>query len=189
MKIKKILFLLFCFMFIQSGTILFATVNKSEISLYLNDVLQKREGLIINGDILLSTEQLSEDFFALFSPDELEETVRIYKPNVNLVLIDKNDKIFGQVKSSNRLTFSTLVQVDNLKTKISDLKITITNPAGKTVTLSSEQIKDSTEYFWFRSEDFTYNYSSKGNYVIRVHFKDLSTKKWFPVTEIQIIAI
>ncbi|AZS13985.1 hypothetical protein [Paenibacillus lutimineralis] len=188
-KIKKIFFLLLCFMILQSGTILFAAVNKSEISFYLNNVFQKREGLIINGDILLSTEQLSEDLFALFSSDELGETVRIYKPNVNLVLLDNNDQVFGKVKSNNRVTFSTLVQVDNLKTKISDLKITITSPAGKTETISSEQIKDSTEYFWFRSENFTYTFSTKDNYIIRVYFKDMDTKKWSPVSEIQIIAI
>jgi len=187
-KTKKVFTLLFCFMILQSGTILFAAVNKSEISLYLNDSFQKREGLIINGDILLSAEQLSEDLFALSSIDESGETIRIYKPNVNLVVLDNNNQVFGKVKSNTRVTFSTLVQVDNLKTKISDLKITITNPTGKTETISNEQIKDSTEYFWFGSENFTYNYSEKGNYVIRVYFKDIDSKKWFSVSEIQIIA-
>lgn len=186
---KKILyFLLLCFVFLQCGTILFAAANKSEISLYLNDVLQKREGLIINGDILLSTKQLSEDLFALYSMDESGETIRIYKPNVNLVLLDENIKIFGKFKSARRITFSALVQVDNLKTQISDLKITITNPTNETEIMSYEQIQDSTEYFWFRSEDFTYNYSTKGNYAIRVHFKDTNTNKWVQVSEIQVNA-
>jgi hypothetical protein len=175
-------------MILQSGTILFAAVNKSEISLYINDLFQTREGIIINRDIFVSIEQLSEDLFALSSTDESGETIRIYKPNVNLVLLDNNNKVFGKVKSNTRVTFSTLVQVDNLKTKISDLKITITNPAGKTETISNEQIKDSTEYFWFGSENFTYDYSTKGNYVIRAYFKDTTSKKWFTVSEIQIIA-
>ncbi|GGF85542.1 hypothetical protein [Paenibacillus aceti] len=188
-KAKKILFFLFCLMILPGGTILAAAVNKAEISLYLNDVLQKRSGLVVDGDVLLSSEQMSEDLFALFSRDESGETVRIYKPNVNVVLLDNNDKVFGKVKSTNRITFSTLVQVDNLKTKISDLKVTITSPADKTDTISSQEIKDSTEYFWFRSEDFTYTYSEKGNYVIKVYFKDIDSKKWFPVSEIQIIAM
>ncbi|MBA9086610.1 hypothetical protein FHR92_003090 [Fontibacillus solani] len=189
-NLKKIIFILCSLMILQSVTILYAAANKSEISLYLNDVLQKREGLISDdGDVLLSTAQLSEDLFALFSPGKSGEPTRIYKPNVNLVLLDENDKAFGRVKSTNRITFSTLVQVDHLKTTISDLKIVITSPEGKTETIASQEIKDTNEYFWFISDDFTYTFNSKGNYAIKVFFKDNDSKKWFPVSEIQVVAM
>lgn len=188
-KLKKIIVILCCFMMVQSVTILYAAANKSEISIYLNDVLQKREGLLVDGDVLLSTAQLSEDLFALSSPGKSGEPTRIYKPNVNVVLLDDKDKVFGKVKSTNRITFSTLVQVDHLKTTISDLKIVITNPEGKTETIASQEIKDTNEYFWFISDDFTYTFTSKGNYGIKVFFKDSDSKKWFPVSEIQIVAM
>ncbi|MNN91707.1 hypothetical protein D3C81_2098550 [compost metagenome] len=76
--------------------------------------------------------------------------------------------------------------MDNLKTEISDVKITITDPADKTETIDTEQIKNTEDHFWFKSAEYTYSFNTKGAYTVQVYFKDTDSKKWFPVSELAI---
>lgn len=185
--IKKLIFSTLCFMIIPGGAFLFAASSASEVELYMNNVFQKQTGISFEGDVYLPIEQLPENFYALFLK-ESDKTVRIYKPNVNLVLLDDQGRLFGKVKNATPIKFSTLVQVDNLKTEISDLKIIITDPSEKTETIDSQSIKDQKDYFWFKSSEFTYTFETKGSYVIQVSLKDTNSKKWFPVSRIQVLA-
>jgi 16S rRNA G966 N2-methylase RsmD len=187
-KIRKLILLGFCIM-VLPGTVIYAAAGSSEVSLYLNNVLQKQPAILSEGSISLTTEQLSKDLFALFALDESGKTVRIYKPNINMVMLDNNGEIFGKVKSPSRFAFSTLLQVDHLKTEISEIKVVITDPADKTETIDAQQIKNSEENFWFKTNEYTYSFTTKGTYTIQVFFKDVASKKWFPVSEIDIFGI
>ncbi|MRN52267.1 hypothetical protein [Paenibacillus monticola] len=187
-KINKLLFLVLGLM-ILPGTMLYAASSQSEVSVYVNNVVQKQSGILSEGEAFIPAEQLSENLYGLLSVEESGNTVRIYKPNVNTTLLDDKGGIFGKVKSPARITFSTLVQVDNLKTEISDIKITITDPADKTEVIDTQQINNKEENFWFKSVEFTYNFNTKGSYAILVYFKDINSGKWFPVSEIRIFGI
>lgn len=187
-KIKKMIFLVLC-LTILPGTILYAASSQSEIAVYFNNVLQKQLGISSDGDSFLPAEQVTQNLFALWSLEESGKTIRIYKPNVNTVLLDNKGVIFGKIKSPGSITFSTLVQVDNLKTDISDIKLTITDPADKTETIDNQQLKNKQENFWFKSVEYTYSFNTKGTYTIQVYFKDADSKKWFPVSEIQVFGI
>ncbi|KTD86766.1 hypothetical protein [Paenibacillus etheri] len=187
-KLIRLTLLVLCIM-ILPGTMIYAASNPSEVSLYFNNVVQKQAAILSGGDILLPAEQLSKSLFALISLDETSKTVRIYKPNVNMVLLDNNGEIFGKVKSPARFAFSTLLQVDHLKTEISDIKLTITDPADKTETIDNQQIKKSEENFWFKTNEFTYSFNTKGTYTIQVYFKDVDSKTWYPVSEIDVFGI
>lgn len=79
--------------------------------------------------------------------------------------------------------------MDHLKTEISDIKVVITDPADKTETIDAQQIKNSEENFWFKTNEYTYSFTTKGTYTIQVFFKDVASKKWFPVSEIDIFGI
>lgn len=103
-KIIKLTILALCIM-ILPGTMIYAASNQSEVSLYFNNVVQKQAAVISEGDILLPVEQLSKNLFALIALDETSKTVRIYKPNVNMVLLDNNGEIFGKVKALRGLPF------------------------------------------------------------------------------------
>lgn len=188
-RIQKLIFLILCLMILPGGTLLYAASSKSDVAIYLNNVLQKQAGLWSEGVSYLSTEQLSENLFAMFSSEEGGKSIRIYKPNVNMVMIDDKGAIFGKVKSAGRITFSTLVQVDNLQTDISDIKLVITDPNDKSEIIDTQQIKDQKENFWFKSVEFTYTFNVEGSYAVRVYFKDADSKKWVPVSEIQIVTI
>jgi len=175
---------------ILSGTMIHASSNQSEVPLSFNDEIQKQTAIISEGDILVPVEQLSKKLFALVTTDESSKMVRVYKPNVNVVLLDNNNgEIFGKVKSPGRIAFSTLLQVDHLKSEISDIKLTITDPSDKTETIDNQQIKKSEEHFWFKTNEFDYSFSTKGTYTIQVFFKDAKSKAWFPVSEIAIFGI
>lgn len=187
-KIKKLIVLVLCVM-ILPATMIHASSNQSEVSVYLNNVVQKQSGLLTEQGLFLPAEQLSENLLALFSLDESGKTIRIYKPNVNMVLIDNDGKIFGKVKIPSRITFSTLLQVDNLKIEISDIKLVITDPTDKTEIIDNQQIKEKGENFWFKSTDTTYSFNTKGTYTIQVYFKVIDSGKWFPVSEIDVFGI
>ncbi|MHA6532879.1 hypothetical protein [Paenibacillus sp. BAC0078] len=188
-NLKKLIFSTVILMMITGGTLLYAAAGKSDIAVYVNNVLQKHSGLLSEGDAYLSIEQLPENLHAVLSWDESGKEVRIYKPNVNMVLLDDQGKIFGKVRSAASSTFSVLVQVDHLKTEISDLKITITNPLGKIDTVDNQQIKEKKDSFWFKSAEYTYTFTEKGNYSIQVYIKDSTSKSWFIVSEMQISTI
>jgi hypothetical protein len=171
------------------GTLIYGASSQSQVSVSMNNVAQKQPGILSEGAVLLPVEQLSENLFALVSLDESGNTVQIYKPNVNMVLTDKNGDIFGKVKIPGRIAFSTLLQVDNLETEISDVKITITDPADKTETIDTQQIKNTEDHFWFKSNEYTYSFNTKGTYTIQVYFKEVASKKWFTVSELAIFGI
>ncbi|WP_379154356.1 hypothetical protein [Paenibacillus sp. sgz5001063] len=186
---KKLVFSTLCLTVISGGTLLYAASGKSDIAVYLNNVLQKQSGLLSEGEPYLSMEQLPENLHALMFWDESAKEVRIYKPNVNMVLLDDQGKIFGKVRSEESSTFSVLVQVDHLRTEISDLKITITDPLNKTATIDNQAIKEKKESFWFKSAEYSYAFKEKGNYMIQVYVKDSSSKSWSIVSEMQISTI
>ncbi|KWX80120.1 hypothetical protein [Paenibacillus jilunlii] len=187
--LKKLIFATMCLMIISGGSLLYAATGKSDIAVYLNNVLLKNSGLLSEGVPYLPAEQLPESLHAVVSWDESAQEVRIYKPNVNMVLLDDQGKIFGKVRSAASNTFSVLVQVDHLKTDISDLKITITDPLNKTDVVDNQQIKEKKDSFWFKSANYSYTFNEKGNYMIQVYIKDSSSKSWFIVSEMQISTI
>lgn len=96
-KTIKLTVLVLCIM-VLPGTIIYAASNQSEVSFYFNNAIQKQAAILSEGDILLPAEQLSKNLFALITLDETSKKVRIYKPNVNMVLLDNNGEIFGKVK-------------------------------------------------------------------------------------------
>ncbi|NQX47476.1 hypothetical protein HQN87_19260 [Paenibacillus tritici] len=185
-KMRKLVASTLCLMMVSGGGLLYAAAGKTDLSMYVNNVLLKQPALSSDGGVYLPVEQLPENLQAIMSVDESAGTVRIYKPNVNTVLLDDQGKIFGKVRSDSSSTFSALVQVDHLKTEISDLKITITDPAGKTDIVDNQPITEKKDSFWFKSAAYNYKVTDKGNYMIQVYFKDAASKKWFIVSELQI---
>ncbi|UQZ35024.1 hypothetical protein C2I18_16735 [Paenibacillus sp. PK3_47] len=188
-KLRKTVLGAVCLMTLSGGTVLYAASGKSEIALYLNNVLQKQTGLLSEGVPYLPVKQLAGDLHALLSLDESGQTVRLYKPNVNLVLIDNKGKIFGKVRSGIDTTFSVLVQVDHLKTDISDMKILLIDPAGTVKTIDNQPIKEKSESFWFKSVEFSDSFNAKGAYTIQVYMKASAAKEWSVVSEMEITTI
>ncbi|MOA03280.1 hypothetical protein D3C78_1227770 [compost metagenome] len=174
---------------LSSGTILYAASKTADIAVYFNNIVQKQGGLVSDGEAYLSLQQVTENMHGMYSWNDSTKTAKIYKPNVNIVLMDDQKRIFGSVKSTTRNTFSVFVQVDNLQTEISELKIAITNPNKDTETIETQAIDEKKKNFWFKSSDFTYKFDAAGNYPVRVYFKDKASKEWFLVSEIQINAI
>ncbi|WP_152679817.1 hypothetical protein [Paenibacillus sp. IHB B 3415] len=185
-KMRKLAVSTLGLMIISGGTLLYAAAGKTDLSVYINNVLQKQPGISSEGQTYVPLDQLPDNMHAILSLDESAGTVRIYKPNVNTVLLDEKGTIFGKVRTASSSTFYTLVQVDQLRTDVSDLKITITDPAGKTDTVDNQQITEKKESFWFKSAAYNYTFTEKGSYTIQVYLKDTASKKWFIVSELQI---
>lgn len=182
---KKLVFSVLCLM-ILPGAILYAASSPSEVSVYVNQVAQKQLGKWSEEGVFLPVDLISQNLNVLMSLDETGKKVQIYKPNINMVVLDDKGGIFGKIKSPSRIAFSTLVQVDNLKTEVSEIKLTITDPANKTETVDTHQIKEQEDNFWFKSEEYTYSFNTKGTYTIQVYFKEAGSKKWSAVSEIQL---
>lgn len=133
---------------------------------------------------------VSKELQAIVIQNNDDGDVAIYKPNVHIVLFDKDNQIFGGVKKGEKLPFSVFVQTDHLKTEIKELKIEVKDPAGSRSKIESHSFAaKSKERFWYRTDKFNYHFAAKGIYSVQVFFKDKQTNDWFEVSEIQIEAV
>ncbi|WP_150266389.1 hypothetical protein [Paenibacillus tepidiphilus] len=184
-KMTKLSVLTLLLLSLSGGSVLYAASGDSELAVYLNNKLLKQSGIITGGKAYLPAEQLPDNLHFILATDDSGKSVRIFKPNVNLVLMDGEGQIFGKVRSGVSNKISALVQVDSLETEISELKMTLTDPAGKTVTLDSRQIKEKGSSFWYKSAEYTNSFEVKGIYAIEVFFRTAAANGWTAVAEIQ----
>ncbi|WP_151735897.1 hypothetical protein [Paenibacillus tengchongensis] len=184
MKITRRAVLLLSLLSLTGGTALYAAAGDSEMAVYLNNRLLKLTGIQSGGKMYIPLEQLTDNLHVMQDAGSSNKAIRIYKPNVNLALIDGKGGIFGKVRSGASNTFSVLVQADSLETEITELKITLTDPAGKTSMIDSRKISEN-DSFWFKSAEYTGSFEVKGSYSIQVFFRPGAENNWAAVAEIQ----
>lgn len=183
MRKKMILIsLLIC---LWGGTMIYAATEFQKISVAVNGTASEEKGLIVDGTTYLPVRDTANPQKSIIQWDESGKKLNIFKPNVHLVLLN-DQKMFGNVDKNKQQTFYVLVQVDNLKTEISDIKVTIADPSNKEETIHNQSLKKK-EDFWFVSKEHQYNFGV-GAYTVRCYMKTGSSNEWFLMSEKQITA-
>lgn len=180
MKFRKLLILLLV-MSLWGGTMLFANAAVQKVRVIVNGSELDDAGLFTEGKTYLSIRQVADTMQALISWDDSAKKVTVHKPNIHMFLFQDNT-IFGNVTKGNRITFKVFAQIDNLLTDINAVKISIADPSGKEEVIQSEKVSKN-DNFWYRTDDFTYTFSSAGKYTIRFYMKVNASDDWKQVSE------
>lgn len=133
----------------------------------------------IDGSTVLPLRQVANQLHTIVKWDSSNETVNMYKPNVNIMVATKVDQgktvngvksPFLKVDQGSTKSFDVFVQVDNLLTSVDGFKLSIVDPNGNEVD-SSESSMDSSEVNFWYVWPFKVNFSERGNYTVRFAFE------------------
>lgn len=126
-------------------------------------------GVLVDGRAYVSVRQLQDTLRAFIYWDSANKRLTINKPNINLLLFQGKTP-FGKVQVG-KTEFSVLAQVDSLKVDVDSIRITITDPHGRTSQIQESSLSTKQDNFWFRSNDYKYDFKSKGEYTISCYLR------------------
>ncbi|MCM3784283.1 copper amine oxidase N-terminal domain-containing protein [Neobacillus mesonae] len=184
MKWKRTLAVAVVFSLLGSGSMLFADSVTERIRVIINGQEVSGGGYFINGTTYAPVREIS----GLASWDSSNNKVSVIKPNVHITLF-KGDTVFGNVNVG-KLKFNVLSQVDSLEGKIAEVKIAITDPSGNVKDIQSEKLSSgSKDNFWFKTNDFTYDFKKSGKYKVGFYMKPSGNSTFTLVSEKVITAL
>lgn len=126
-------------------------------------------GVLVDGRAYVSVRQLQDTLRAFIYWDSANKRLTINKPNINLLLFQGKTP-FGKVQVG-KTEFSVLAQVDSLKVDVDSIRITITDPHGRTSQIQESSLSTKQDNFWFRSNDYKFDFKSKGEYTISCYLR------------------
>lgn len=177
MKWRRVAILVVAFS-LMGGSLLFADSASQKVKLLLNGSELEEGGYVIDGKTYVPVRQLE----GLVKYDEGSKTVTYNKPNVHMFLF-ADDTVFGEIKKTGKLKFNVFSQIDNLSANISEVRVSITSPDGSSKVIQSSEIKDQKDNFWFRTEDYTYDFKSSGKYTVGFYMKPADGADFVLVSE------
>jgi hypothetical protein len=176
MKAKKLLILTLAFSMLGIGSIVAgspwgdfkgypkAKVNVNGSELASDDV----PAFVVNGETVVPLRGMADSLQSLVAWDAENNVSQVYKPNVHMLITEKNVP-FGKVPKGYNESFVVSVQVDELLTSIHSYKIQIEDPNG-VVLASKEEIAEQMESFWY-SWKFKVNFNEFGKYRVKFLMK------------------
>lgn len=183
----------------------FKGFNKVQMSVN-NQVLSFDSGevppVVIQGTPMVPHSVLSESLQTIVDWDEKSMTLSVYKPNVHMFVArsvtgkEGKDGIdytirtpFGFVVQGDKFDFSVFVQVDQLKTDISGIKISIETPSGEEAVKPHEEnlTGHKLESFWYPAP-FHVSFDEVGDYKVKFSIKTDSASEYVTVSEKLIVS-
>lgn len=159
------------------------------IRVEVNEAQLDGGGLMIDGKAYLPVRALTGTLQALIRTEA--DAVHIYKPNVHLLLFTgpmNAMKPFGDVYLGTH-EFSVLVQVDNMKTKVHEIRVTVVDPSGKVVDEQEFGMTDENRSsFWLRTAPFKIDFNATGQYKVKFHIKQSKDADYELISEKAMLA-
>jgi len=169
---------------LMGGSLLFADSVNEKVRLWVNGQEVQDGGYIIDGKTYVPI----RSFEGLVNWSPTNYQVKFIKPNVHIFLF-KGDTIFGNVNKG-KLKFNVFSQVDNLVDSVVAVKVAITDPSGVQKDIQTQELaNDSKDNFWFRTDDFTYDFKTTGKYMIGFYIKLSKNSEFELVTQKVITAL
>lgn len=167
---------------VWGGTLLFADSATQKVHVFINGLEQDDGGLIEDGKTFLPLRQLASSMQAIIEWDNQDKRATVYKPNVHMFLF-QNNAVFGNVAKGYQAKFKVFAQIDNLKTDIAAVKVSIFDPYGKEKVIQTENVNTTKDNFWFATDEIDYKFESSGKYPIRFFLKLHGSDEWTAVSE------
>ncbi|MBW5444735.1 copper amine oxidase [Cohnella sp. CFH 77786] len=173
MKVRKIV-ILTAALTLAFGSAVFADTVTQKLKVFIDRKEASDAGIMVDNKAYLAVGAFAKSLQAMVSWDNDEKKVTIFKPNVHMITM-KDNATFGSV-TSGRTQFLVFAQIDSLKTDISAFKVTITDPYGDETLIDGRDSGDKDfpsgkEDFWFKTKEISYDFTSKGQYLIRFWMK------------------
>lgn len=182
MRFRKIAIML-TLLSLWGGTMIFADAASQKVRVVINSIEQDEGGLLLDGKTYLPLRQVAEALGAVVRWDDDNKRAVIYKPNVHMFLYNEKNSTFGGVDKGYQGKIKVFSQIDNVKTELSAVKITIEDPYGKERFIQSESIKKYNDSFWFVTDPFDYKFEASGKYKVRFYIQLSGSEEWVPVSE------
>ncbi|NIK75788.1 flagellar hook assembly protein FlgD [Paenibacillus castaneae] len=181
MRFRKVAILLIV-LSLWGGTMLFADSASQKVRVFINGIEQDDGGLVADGKTYLPLRQLASSMQAIVEWDNQNKRATLYKPNVHMFLF-RNNTVFGNVNKGYQGSFKVFAQIDNLKTDITAVKISIFDPNGKEKVIQTGNVNPTSDNFWYATEDIEYKFESSGKYPIRFFVKTKGSDEWTVISE------
>ncbi|MDF2835074.1 MAG: hypothetical protein K0Q63_714 [Paenibacillus sp.] len=165
------------------GTMIFADAVSQKVRVVINGIEQDEGGVLQDGKTYLPLRQVAEALGAVVRWDDDNKRAVIYKPNVHMFLYNDKNSTFGGVNKGYQGKIKVFSQIDNVKTDLSAVKVTIEDPFGKERFIQSENVTNNNDSFWFVTDEFDYKFDATGKYKIRFYMKLSGSEEWVSVSE------
>lgn len=202
MKVQRILALMLMFFVLSTAAVVASSiwgdfkgnniarliVNEETVEFGDTDV----PPLIVDGKTVLPLRAVSDALQSLVKWDNSNKTAYLYKPNVHMFFtteVRKDSAIvpFGVVEKGKEADFIVFAQVDNLKTSINSVRVSVVSPSGKSViTPVVKSISESKESFWLKVPLYGVSFNEAGTYVVKFAMKQDGSNDYSVVSEKQI---
>lgn len=176
MKWRRVAILVTIFSLL-GGSLLFAD-SSQKVKFVMNGQDTGEGAYVVDGKTYVPLRDLQ----GLIEFNESNKEVSYNKPNVHMFLFT-DDGVFGDIKKTGKLKFNVFSQIDNLQVNISEVRVSITSPDGTSKVIQSSEIKEQRDTFWFRTEDYTYDFKSTGRYTIGFYMKTINSSEFSLVSE------
>lgn len=116
-----------------------------------------------------------------------DNTIDIYKPNVQLLVYAKDNKDpFGRVTRGDKIAVSVFAQVDSLLTDIQGIKYVVRDPGGAEVASEEIEVKRSQENFFSNVDLKTIHFKLSGKYTVNMYMKPADSDQYALVAQLGI---
>ncbi|WP_214629174.1 stalk domain-containing protein [Paenibacillus agaridevorans] len=181
MKFRKIAIML-TLLSIWGGTMIFADATTQKVRVMINGTEQDEGGVLLEGKTYLPLRQIAEAMGAIVRWDENNKRAILYKPNVHMFLYNGSQP-FGGVNKGYQGKIKVFSQIDNVKTDLASVKVTIEDPSGKERFIQSENVTNNNDSFWFITDEFDYKFEATGKYKVRFYMRLSNSEDWVVVSE------
>ncbi|MCR8641864.1 copper amine oxidase N-terminal domain-containing protein [Paenibacillus sp. N1-5-1-14] len=154
--------------------------------------------LSMKGAVMMPLRPLADSLHALVKWDSENQTVDIYKPNVHISLVkdvtqSKTGEYtlkspFGVVKKGEIIDFVAFAEVDNLKTKVSAIRVSILTPSGDNVKSFEDDVNSQGESFWYPMKLTNISFAEAGTYKLTLSMKLAGSNDFTVVSEKNIVS-
>lgn len=176
-KWKKIMACTLVLSLMGGSSLLFADSFKEHVRVWMNGQELKDGGYLIEGKTYIPV----RDIDGAVHWDKDSGKVIIIQPNVHIFLF-KGNTVFGNVNRG-KLKFNVFSQIDTLNDNIHSVKVAISDPAGNVKDIQTQEVKNSKDNFWFRTDDFTYDFNTVGKYSVGFYIKTSAESSFVKVAE------
>ncbi|CAM3956589.1 copper amine oxidase N-terminal domain-containing protein [Paenibacillus alkaliterrae] len=181
MKFRKVVILL-TLLSLWGGSLLFADSATQKVRVIINGIEQDDGGLIADSRTYLPLREIASTLQAIVEWDNQSKRATVYKPNVHMFLF-QNNTVFGNVDKGYQGSFKVFAQIDNLKTDIAAVRVSIFDPGGKEKVIQTENVSPKSDNFWYATDHIDYKFESSGKYPIRFSIKPRGSDEWTVVSE------
>jgi len=200
MKFKRIALLLLAVAIIGSGSVFADTIYKNylakKITVKVNNNKLEITGLAVDMDKenkdtwdipMVTVDSILSTVGGISTYNSKENTINIYKPNVQLSVYEKENKSpFGRVTKGDKIGFNVFAQVDSLAVDISSIIYVVKDPFGTDISSDEIIVKKSQENFYSVADMKVVHFKYTGKYTVNMYMKAVGSEDYSLVSQLGI---